>query len=190
MSRNDALRWNYRYQEDKTYHTKAPRELLKKYIHLLPQNGVALDVAMGLGRDACLLAQQGFTVYGIDISLKALLKAKTRCPQLRVFIADLENVPLPQLQPDVIINFYYYQPTLIPTLTKMLKPGGYFFFEVLTTPMIEKKPELNPDHLMEPGKISQYFSEFDIIHTYEGWSTKEGLRDRSIVQFVGKKRNE
>jgi SAM-dependent methyltransferase len=189
MSRDDAYRWNYRYQEDKIYHTTAPRELLQKYIHLLPKNGVALDIAMGLGRDACLLAQQGLTVYGVDISIRALRKAKIRCPQLRVFISDLENNPLPQLQPDVIVNFYYYQPTLIPALIKLLKPGGYFFFEVLTTPMITKKPDLNPDHLMESGKVSQYFSEFDIIHIYDGWSTKEGVRDRSIVQFIGKKRN-
>jgi len=71
-----------------------------------------------------------------------------------------------------------------------LKPGGYLFFEVLTTPMMEKKPGLNPNHLMEPGMVSQYFSEFDIIHIYDGWLTKEGIRDRSIVQIVGKKRIE
>lgn len=190
MSRNDAIRWNYRYQEENNYHTKNPRELLRNFIHLIPKTGVALDIAMGLGRDACLLAQHGLTVFGVDISLEALRKVKKRCPDLRIFLADLENNPLPQLHPDVIVNFYYYQPNLFPKLIKMLKPGGLFFLEALTTPMLEKKPCLDPKHLMESGTVSHYFPNFDIIHIYDGWLTKEGLKDRSIVQFVGMKRND
>lgn len=188
MQNNDAQRWNKRYKAETTYQTKAPRQLLTDNLSLLPASGIALDVAMGLGHDSCLLAQHGMTVYGVDVALHALRQAKKRCPNLHVYVADLERSPILPIHPDLILDFYYFQPSLIPVLIQKLKPGGFFFFETFTTSMLRIKSQLNPAHLVEPESILAVFKNFDMIYTYNG--LKEGTPDkqRYVFQFIGQKR--
>ncbi len=188
MQNHDAQRWNKRYRTETTYQTKSPRWLLKEYLALLPESGIALDIAMGLGHDSCLLAEHGLTVYGVDIAFHALRQAKKRCPNLRVFAADMEHNPLPSIIPDLILNFYYYQPSLIPELIQILKPGGFFFFETFTSPMINIKPQLNPEHLVEPDFIMKMIGNLDMIYTYNGFKEDTPDKQRYVFQFIGQKR--
>jgi len=188
MASHDAVRWNERYRTYNQYHRKIARHILTDHIHLLPTSGIAMDVALGLGHESCLLAKHGLTVYGIDIAFEALKKVKKRYPDLRLILADLEKYPLSPFFSDVILNFYYYQPSLLPLLIRSLKPGGFFFFETFTLPMLSLKPELNPDHLVEPDKLSNLFSNFDIIFEHEGWDDSNPEKERYTYQFVGRKR--
>lgn len=188
MASDDAVRWNERYRSCSQYHTKTARRLLKDHVHLLPATGVALDIALGLGHDSCLLAQHGLTVYGIDIAFEALSKVKIRCPDLRLVLADLEEFPLSLFHPDVIINFYYFQPNLLPILIRSLKPGGYFLFETFTKPMLEVKPELNPAHLVEPDQLINFFADLDIIFIHDGWDATNPEKARYSFQIVGRKK--
>ncbi len=188
MARDDAARWNERYRSSIQYHTKTARKLLKDHIHLLPSFGLALDVAAGLGHDSYLLARHGLTVYGIDIAFEALRKVKRKCPELRLFLADLEEYPITGFHPDVITNFYYYQPSLLPRLIYSLRPGGFFLFETFTQPMLQIKPELNPVHLVDPGDFSNLTSNLDIIFMHDGWDESNPDKPRYTYQLVGRKK--
>ncbi|MEL7642574.1 MAG: class I SAM-dependent methyltransferase [bacterium] len=188
MARDDAARWNERYRSSTQYHTKTARQLLKDHIHLLPSSGLALDVAAGLGHDSYLLARHGLTVYGIDIAFEALRKVKRKCPELRLFLADLEEYPITGFHPDVITNFYYYQPSLLPRLINSLRPGGFFLFETFTQPMLQIKPELNPAHLVDPGDFSNLTSNLDIIFMHDGWDESNPDKPRYTYQLVGRKK--
>ena len=60
-------RWNTRYDRKMYIYGKAPTAFLRQKIDLLTR-GKALVLAMGEGRNAVYLAQNGFDVTGIDIS--------------------------------------------------------------------------------------------------------------------------
>lgn len=188
MANDDAARWNERYRSCTQYHTKTARSLLKDHIHLLPTSGLALDVATGLGHDSCLMAQHGLTVFGIDIAVEALRKVKKKCKDLRLILADLEEFPIAKFSPDVVVDFYYYQPDLLPHLIEFLKPGGYFLFETFTKPMLQIKPELNPAHLVDPDEIKEFFLNLDIIFKHEGWDESNPDKPRYTFQLIGRKK--
>jgi len=188
MASDDAARWNERYRSSIQYQTKTARKLLKDHIHLLPTTGLALDIATGLGHDSYLISQHGLTVFGIDIAFEALRKVKSKCPELRLILADLEEYPITKFHPDVIINFYYYQPSLLPHLINSLKPGGFFLFETFTQPMLQIKPELNPAHLVDPDDFASTTSNLDIIFMHDGWDESNPEKPRYTYQLVGKKK--
>ena len=69
--RNDRARWDARYGEGDRRHDVGPSPLLLEWLPRWPA-GRALDVAAGLGRHALLLAQHGWSVDAVDISLEGL----------------------------------------------------------------------------------------------------------------------
>src|SRR5512146_932640 len=94
MPREDALRWNARYQTSESgeyANFLEPRPFLVQNAHLLPPTGVALDIAMGLGGNAGFLIHQGFSVVGVDISDVAVRRARKNMPGLMGVIADLKD---------------------------------------------------------------------------------------------------
>jgi len=170
MPREDAERWNARYQS--LIHTSdmdRPRELLVSFAHLLPSSGWALDLATGLGASAAFLAQRGLTVVAIDISWTALQYARQRCPSLNLILADLTESPLPPKEFDVLTNFYYLERSLFPHFYSRLKPGGWLFIETLTERMEELLPgQIAPAHLLKEGELYETFKHWKIIYYNEG----------------------
>ncbi len=88
---------------------------------------------------------------------------------------------------DVLLNFYYFQPDLIPSMCKYLKPGGILFFETFTTPMLEIKPTINQAHLVNPKEFLHLFPDFDVLYYYDGWSTENSNKDKCHVQLIARK---
>ena len=84
--------WDERYQgEDFVYGTE-PNDFLRSQIdNLLP--GRILCLAEGEGRNAVFLAEQGFTVTGVDQSSVGLAKAERLAAQrgvrIETLVADL-----------------------------------------------------------------------------------------------------
>jgi hypothetical protein len=69
MPSSDADRWNLRYLDDPKASFEHPRELLISHQNIIPKNGLALDLAMGLGGNVKFLLSQGLRVVGVDISV-------------------------------------------------------------------------------------------------------------------------
>lgn len=101
-----------------------------------------LDAGCGQGFFAHLFAQEGMSVFGVDISSVAIEKAKQKYPQLsdRFCVLDLEN---PSNGPKVdcvfvrccsLYNTPSFRETSSPTsgLLELLRPNGVLIFAAVT----------------------------------------------------------
>ena len=101
--------WNARYlEEGDEWLGKAPSQMLMDWAHLLPERGLALDAAAGVGTNGLFLAERGLSVIAMDFSEVALRLAAERAHSeslpLRVAVYDLELLQLPDESFDVIVN--------------------------------------------------------------------------------------
>jgi tellurite methyltransferase len=128
----------------------------------------ALDVAMGRGRHAVVLARSGFRTFGVDIKIdaarEALASAKAAGVVIHAWCADLTRHPLPPARFDVVVVARYLQRDLFPALRTAVVPGGVVLYETFTTAQraLGTGPT-SPDHLLEPGELLGRFDGFDVL---------------------------
>jgi tellurite methyltransferase len=182
-SEDDRRHWDKLYNTRSYVFGKEPALFLKDHSHLL-HGGRALDIAMGEGRNAVFLARRGFTVDGVDISEVALRKAKRLARENRVdittIIADLTNY---QIKPDsynVILNFDYFQRSLIPQIKKGLKRKGIIIYENHTVDQLSnlKGQHIRRDYLLNKGELKELFKDFEILvyqETNDGKNAKASM---------------
>ena len=188
MPIQDAKRWDARYSgESRHSNFEKPRSFLVHHAKLLPTNGLALDVAMGLGGNAEFLLKRGLKVIGVDISSVALRRARQRLPELMAVQADLTQFYLPANTFDVIINFFYLQRDLWPDYIRALRPNGWLIFETLTTDFRSIQPEIDPKYLLAPNELNHAFPALEIIEYQEGWSTNDNGHLRSAAGLIARK---
>jgi SAM-dependent methyltransferase len=186
MSSADALKWNRRYQSGGEAEFKGPREFLIAQAQHLPDRGVALDIAMGLGGNAGFLIERGLRVIGVDISEVGVRRAKQYWPQLETAVIDLETYSWPSGAFDAILNFYFCQRNLWPRYQSLLKPGGVLIFETLLQEMQDRRPEINPDYLLRPGELRQAFADWDVLVYREGWMEMDDHAPRAVASMVAR----
>ena len=188
MTTPDAQRWDIRYQHMPRFASfEQPRPFLTENAHWLPEHGLALDIAMGLGGNASFLLAYGLKVIGVDISEVGLNRAKNRSPGLMAVLADLNNFYFLPKSFDVILNFFYLQRDLWPVYAKALKPNGLLFFETLTIEMLEIQPKIEPKYLLKPGELQQAFSTWEILTYWEGWTENETGHRRAVARLIARK---
>jgi len=128
----------------------------------------ALDVAMGRGRHAVVLARSGFRTFGVDIELDAVrdavASAKAAGVAIHAWCADLTRHPLPQARFDVVVVARYLQRDLFRAVQAAVVPGGVVLYETFTTAQraLGTGPT-SPDHLLEPGELAGRFNTFDVL---------------------------
>lgn len=144
---SEAERWDRRYDREAYIYGKEPVAFLRQQIDRLG-SGKALDLAMGEGRNAVFLAQQGFDVTGVDISQVAIAKAERlaaeRGTRLQTIVADLGEFELGKERYDLITNFYFLDRELFPKIIAALKPGGIFILESFSTDHPEHGASFGP----------------------------------------------
>ena len=130
MSLDDQVRWDRQHAQ--TGGAELPSSFLREIFESARWEipwGRALDVACGKGRNALFLAELGFEVVAMDISAVALEEGRWRAQERSLAIswqhADLEQIQLPQAAYDLIINFNYLEPSLIPKIKLALRVGGH-----------------------------------------------------------------
>jgi SAM-dependent methyltransferase len=135
----------------------------------------ALDVAMGGGRHAAILAAAGFETFGVDVRIEALREARAAIPRLHAWCADLTAYPLPRACFDLVVVARYLQRDLFGALEDALVPGGVIIYETFTVDQrrLGRGPT-SPDHLLEPGELRARFAEFEIL-AYEEVSMPDAL---------------
>ena len=134
--------------------------------------GRALDVAMGRGRHALVLARAGYRAFGVDIDVDAVRDATTTAAAagLRVagWCADMRQYPLPDARFDLVVVTRYLQRDLFPALRATVKPGGVVLYETFTTAQrAHGVGPTSPDHLLEPGELRGQFEGFEILFDEE-----------------------
>ena len=127
----DAQQWDDRYGHDELLWTAEPNRFLVAELSGL-QPGRALDVGCGEGRNAVWLAEQGWTVTGVDFSEVGLDKAR-RLAHARHVNVTFELADVTTYQPgadfDLVIVMYLHLPEsararAFANAARGLAPGG------------------------------------------------------------------
>ena len=186
MSSGDADKWNERYRSGAATAFESRRDFLIEQAQHLPDQGLALDLAMGLGGNAGFLIERGLRVIGVDISEIGVRRAKERWPSLMAAVIDLTPYRWPACTFDVILNFYYCQRDLWPHFRSLLKPGGVLIIETLTIETLRTRPDYNPDYLLQSDELREAFAEWDVLVYREGWIELKDHSPRAVASLVAK----
>ena len=184
-------KWNERYRAA-TGEGQASR-VLKENLHLLPDNGCALDLACGLGGNAILLAQQGLKVDAWDVAdvpiaaLQEIALERQLCIQAEV--RDVEaNPPVPETF-DVIIVSYFLGRDIIPALIQALKPGGLIYYQTFTLQRVSDRGPQRAEFRLADQELLQLFSGLQVLfYREEGCvgDVQKGFRDEAML--IGRKK--
>lgn len=149
-------KWNRRYREGPDVPLQ-PAQVLCDYLHLLPRQGTALDLACGRGANALLLAQQGLQVSAWDISRVALQQLQhTAAQQQRLIETQLRDVvasPPQAREFDVIVVSYFLERSLFAALKAALKPYGLLFYQTFIRDKCSEYGPTNPDYLLAQNEL-------------------------------------
>lgn len=154
-----------------------PAPLLLKYISLFTDGnlpGPILDLASGEGHNGVFLAIHNLPVVCWDRSREALDSAKSLAARHGAAIetrqVDLEQTgnPLAEDSYGGILVFRYLHRPLIPCIRKALRERGLLIYETFTTDQPKFGKPHNPDFLLKPGELRQWFEDWEIIHYFEG----------------------
>jgi tellurite methyltransferase len=135
---------------------------------LVGRSGVAIDLAMGSGRHAELLARAGFRTFGVDIKLDAVrhVAARVRSEGLTVgaWCGDLTQIPLPRERFDVVLVTRFLDRDLFASIRSTLKSGGILLYETFTVAQRRLGfGPTSPRHLLEPGELARLLEGFEVL---------------------------
>jgi SAM-dependent methyltransferase len=147
-------------------------EWMNRVAALVPNPKRALDIAMGRGRHALVLARAGLAVFGVDSRLDALQDCRTRAASqnmaVRAWCADLTMHPLPPEWFQLILVTRYLQRDLFESIRHALVPGGIVMYETFTELQRERgRGPTSADHLLRPGELAQMFRGYDVMFSGE-----------------------
>jgi tellurite methyltransferase len=153
-------------------HPIAPSTFLVDHFALLPR-GLALDLAMGEGRNAIYLATRGFDVDGVDVDPDTVARARARARRLgapiRAVVGNVEDGTyiLPLEAYDLIVVFNYLHRPLFNDIRDGLKPGGAVVYQTYTTEQARFGKPTSPAHLLEPGELRRVFADWEVLRYRE-----------------------
>jgi len=132
--------WDQRYASDEYAYGKQPNTFLKQQFHAIPKGNV-LCLAEGEGRNGVFLAQQGYSVVGVDGSSvgrdKAQRLAAEKSVNIDYIVADLAEFPLGESCWDGVVSIFCHLPPVVRQrvlrdVVKALKPQGVLLLEAYT----------------------------------------------------------
>lgn len=146
----------------------------------------ALDLAMGRGRHARVLAALGFEAYGVDIRFDAVLSAARDAAReglvVRGWCADLTVSPLPRHRFELVVVTRYLQRDLLGDIAEALVPGGVVIYETFTVNQRRHGTgPTSPHHLLEEGELGGCFGGFEIL------ADEEVLAPEAVARLVARK---
>ena len=171
-----------------------PAQLLLDHLSLFTDGtlpGPILDLACGDGHNGILLARKNLGVICCDKSREAIERARRLATENGVTVefwqVDLEREginPLPEEFYGGILVFRYLHRPLIPSMKKALKKGGILIYETFTVEQPKFGKPHNPDFLLRPGELSEWFEHWKILHHFEGIKNNP---KRAVAQIVCRK---
>lgn len=163
-------------------------EVLQQNLHLLPEQGRALDLACGLGANALLLANHGLQTSAWDVSSVAIEKLKECANEKNLDVdAQIRDVVEQALEPesfDVIIVHRFLERKLFPALINALRPEGLLFYQTFIKQKVSGNGPSNPDYLLDPNELLALCSPLRILFYREEarvGDVTQGLRDMAML---------
>lgn len=180
--------WDERYKNGFYDGEDEPKELLLKFWQTIPKGNV-IDIAMGIGKDAMFLADRGFNVFGIEMSIEAIKIAKQRSIKNNISIirGNAGCLPFKENTAKGIVVFYFLLRDFMKDIEKILQKGGVIIYETFLKRQNKIDRKRNPDFLLDNGELISYFSDFEILFYEETLLTIKGKK-RAIARFVGRKK--
>jgi rhodanese-related sulfurtransferase/2-polyprenyl-3-methyl-5-hydroxy-6-metoxy-1,4-benzoquinol methylase len=174
-------------------HGIVPSSFLVENFDVLSK-GLALDVAMGEGRNAIYLATRGFDVDGVDADSQSVANARAAGRKLgapiRAIVGNFEDgtyiIPIETY--DTIVVFNYLHRPLFNDIEQGLVPGGVVIYQTFTVEQTRFGRPRNPDHLLQPGELKRVFADWEILRYREliGPARRDG-KMRAVAGIVAKK---
>ena len=169
--------WDKIYKEKGEIQTEVSG-LVRDSLNLLKKRKVkkVLDLCFGTGRHAIFLAENGFEVYGIDISEKGkeITEKKIKEKNLKnvyLQVADMHQIPFEDKFFDAILAIYSLAHNdlegleqTISELERVLKPKGM----LITTLISKNDPRCGTGEKIEPGTFINLddSAEKDVPHRF------------------------
>ncbi|QKT03499.1 class I SAM-dependent methyltransferase [Ectothiorhodospiraceae bacterium 2226] len=184
-------KWDERYRR-KGGELGSPARVLRDHAHLLPEHGLALDLACGLAANAFFLAEHGLTTHAWDISEVAVERVRELAAQRGVTVhANIRDVTVAPPAPasfDVIVVSRFLERDLAPALVAALRPGGLLFYQTYTRtrasdPEVEEGPT-NPQFRLGDNELLRLFAPLRVLAYREEGAVAgaaEGLRDEALL---------
>ena len=164
-------KYNAAYSAKKDFVAR-PNAFLRQCLERIAPKGksrrkrLALDMGLGQGRNALLLAQRGYEVTGIDRSEVGILAARrlaaARGVHVNAVVADSERFDHGRNRWDLIVLLYYPQPMiLIERLKAAVKPGGHIVIERFSRP--EAVNPLDKREARAPSPMLECFADWHVV---------------------------
>ena len=179
--------WNERYRSGQQVFTE-PSPLVVRYSAGLAA-GDALDLACGPGRNALYLAAQGWRVSAIDGSPLAIeilgQRATERKLTIDARVSDLEreDFAIPQAAYGLICDCYFLERSLFPKVRLGARPGGIV---IVIVHLADPGQRQGTRTRAVPGELRSHFSDWKILHDYEG-ASREASHQRPVAELVAQK---
>jgi len=173
-------------------HGLTPSSFLVENFHLL-RKGLALDVAMGEGRNAIYLATRGFDVDGVDVNPQCVAQARASARKLgapiRAMIGNVEDgtyiIPLETY--DLITVFNFLHRPLFKDIADGLVPGGTLAYQTFTVEQAQFGKPTDPNHLLESGELKRVFTDWEHLAYREFVGPARGGGQRAIASIIARK---
>jgi len=156
--------------------------LLEKTIELLRDANSqepVLDLACGSGRNGLYLVNKNIPVVFADIKETALEQVKNTVSPPHCGVKSLANFwqvdfeqndiePLTGKSFSAIIVFRYLHRSLFEQIKQAVTAGGYVVYETFSVDQPQFGRPKNPNFLLKHGELAEIFSDWKIIHSFEG----------------------
>lgn len=170
-----------------------PSRVLVEYACLLPETGVALDLACGQGGNALLLARRGLAVHAWDLSEIAIGRLQRRATaeklEMQASIRDVSESPPASDTFDVICASFYLERAITRQITEALRPRGLLFYETFIHEKVTDCGPSNPSYRLGPNELLELFAPLHVLAYRElgcVGDTAQGVRD--VAWLVGQRR--
>ena len=87
------------------------------------------------------------------------------------WLVDFESSdtnPLVDRRFDAVLVFNYLHRPLIQRIREATRLGGLVFYETFTVAQRNFGKPSNPDYLLQPGELKEYFEDWEVLHYFEG----------------------
>ena len=160
---------------------------VRRWSHLVPAQGVVLDLACGEGRHLAWFVQRGHPVVGVDRSTAALAGLGLPAERCETVLADIEQGPWP-LQgrqfAAVVVTNYLWRP-LLPTIAQSVAPGGVLIYETFGAAQAHIGKPSRPEFLLQPGELLVAFAGLRTVAFEDGLeAARPGWPERFVQRMV------
>lgn len=184
MSIAEKEKWQEKYESISLLPNKSPASWLLEWASFIPR-GKIMDLGIGLGANALYLASQGCSVFGIDISEKAIRAVRQTASRknlaLHLIVADLDLFPIPVEAFDGVLSFFYLNRGLFPQIKKSLKPGGVLLMETYVYHP-SKEERCHVTHCLRQAELPSVFDDLEILSYAEGGAPS--IKDMRKIERV------